>query len=506
MEAHRVAIWILALALAAMAVAYGYAAAMYKPHYRVYYTYVLTGQAPTTAVSLAPASGKLLAAGTISLEPYSRDYIAMIDRNGIIAWSRSVIHSGEKEYGSQVLAAPEGYYLVSHVLAGNRSIALVTLLDGQGHVLWSREVDAEPPLLAARAPGGIYLVAHAEVMGMRLPIVVRLTSRGDAVWARTLRLTSYMGAPVKLANLSSITVYGVSGDGGGGLLLAGTISDQLHGIYLGFTARLSPSGEAAWAKAVASPDQPTPQGVTASHGTVYLAGLSDSPGGDRYAWLMALNTSDPWVATLNGSGADVLRRLIAVNGTVYAVGYTSSPPAVGEDILLVAFRGGEPLWETCIGGGGNDFGTDIALVNGTVAVSGVAQLVEEYGGLVAFIPPGGLRGSTEAYRPCTLKPVETRLAAVPAGIEAVPLDLEPREARPRVEDIYLTTTLLVRHPVRVYGYRPGWERIALGVLPAAIFIDAALIALILAARALRGGGARRSRAKRRAGKKASRRR
>jgi len=490
MDGYRLAVWVLALALAAMAVAYGYAAAMYRPRYAVYYTYVLTGQAPTTAVSVSPAGGSLLAAGTVSLDTYSRDYIALIEPDGIVAWSRSVSYPGEREYGSQALAAPEGYYLVSHVLAGNKSIALVTLLDGRGDPVWSRQLYAQPPLLAAEAPGGVYLVAHADIEGMRLPILVRLTSRGEALWARTLRLTSYMGAPVTLANLSSITVYGASSDGEGGLLLAGTVSDQLHGIHVGFTARISPDGDASWARAVASTGQPTPQGVAAYNGTVYLAGLTDSPGGDRYAWLMALNTSKPWTASFNGSGADVLRRLAVANGTVYAVGYTSSPPARGEDILLVALRGGEVVWETCIGGGGNDFGTDIAVLNGTPVASGVAQLIEEYGGLIAFIPPGGLRGTTEAYRPCRLEPVGEPLKAVPAAFETVPLSLEPSEARPRVEDIYLTTTLLVRHPVRIYGYRPGWERIALGVLPAAIFIDAALIALILAARAI-GRGPRR---------------
>ena len=497
MNTYKAAAWALAIALAALTMTYGYAAAFYRPRYRVYYTFVLSGKAPTTATAATPVPGSRVAvAGTITLGREVRDYVSLLGMEGLAEWTRTV-QLGSLDYALALAPTPGGVYLALHSMRGNTSIVAVSLIDEDGEEHWTLSFNASPPVALAPAPdSGVYLVAHTRRGGLTLPLVARVSVDGRLAWAHTYTLSSYQGSPVQLANLSSVTLYGAAQGPHGSLLVTGAVRDPLHDVAIGVAAQIGGDGEPAWAVALVSPDPPTPQGVAYASGTVYIAGLSDYyTGKDRYAWITALSGGRQlWTLTLNGSGADVLRRLTVANDTLYAAGYTSSPPAKAEDALLVKVKAGKPLWQLCIGGGGNDFATDVTLINGTVTLTGVAQLLKEYGGLLAFIPPSGLRGSTEAYRPCRLAPTGRPLRAVKAGIKPLPAP-KPFTVEPDVYDIYLASTVLVRHPVRVYGYRPGWESVALGVLPAAIIVDAALLALVLIA------GRKTSRRPRRHGKK-----
>jgi len=469
----------LGVALAAILAAYGFYASYYKPSYKYYNTYVVLGEAETTLTSIAPLDGGVVLGGSVAIEDRSSDFTAQLLPNGSLQWSRN-LWGGGRSYTLSLAPAPSGFYAAVHAYRGNRSLVYLVHASPSGEALWTAAVNGTAPAAVAASASRVYLVAHVRAGPYRLPLVAAFTPSGEPLWAMRLALTSYQGNAVTLPPGSEVTVYAAAA-AGDGLLVAGTVYDPVNSIRVPFIAEISPSGRVERAYIVASPDPATAQGVAWSNGTIYLVGAAEQRG-DRYAWMAEIRG---WRLTglleLNGNGSDVLRRALPAADALYLVGYTSSPPARGEDIYVAKLAQGKLQWQLCIGGGGNDFATDAALLPGRIAVAGVAQLTGgyRYGGIAAFLPESGYRGATEAYRPCRLARAHRPLRLVEAGFNATPLPA-PRPARAATQDIYIVAHILVRHPVPVYRYRSWLDRVMMGVLPAAAIIDLSLLALLAA--------------------------
>jgi hypothetical protein len=218
--------------------------------------------------------------------------------------------------------------------------------------------------------------------------VAKINSSGSLVWNTFLGGSGADGG------------YGPAVDGSGNVYVAGESSvawgspvRAFGGAYDTFVAKLSVSGALLWNTFLGGSGSDYGKGIAAdSGGNLYVTGYSDAAWGspkraytgDYDAFAASLNSSGGliWNTFLGGSGADIGYGISADGGgKVYVTGISSaawgSPVRAytGADAFAAKLNSsGALIWNTFLGGGGEDEGFGIAVDgSGSVYVAGYSN-------------------------------------------------------------------------------------------------------------------------------------
>ena len=335
-------------------------------------------------------------------------FVAKLDSGGNLIWNTFLGGSGW-DYGSGIAVDVSGNVYVtglSNATWGSpvraytaNNDAFVAKLDSGGNLIWNTFLGGigyeEGHGIAVDDGGNVYIVGGSDAT-WGSPVRV-YTAGGDAFAARIDRSGNLIWSTFLGGNgLDEGNTVAV--DGSGNVYVAGasyaTWGSPVRAYTAGldaFAAKLSGSGTLTWNSFLGGSGNDRGWGIAAdSSGNVYVAGYSETTWGspvraytagqDAFAVKLDSRGSPTWNTFLGGS-ADEIGNAIAVDsgGNVYIAGTSNatwgSPvrayTASTDGFAVGLTSKGNLVWNTFLGGHGDDLGTGIALdSDGNVYVAG----------------------------------------------------------------------------------------------------------------------------------------
>jgi len=283
--------------------------------------------------------------------------------------------------------------------------------------------------IAVDASGSCYVTGHTESSDFPTPggfdtsyngwgdaFVAKVTSSGQFAWASYLGGSGFdsgCGIAVDASGDCYVTGYTASLD----FLAAGGFDTRLSGVYDAFVARVTSSGQLAWASYLGGSGDDSGQGIALdASANCYVTGWTDSPdfptaggfdtsfnGGTRDAFVAKVTSSGQiaWASYLGGGSTDGGSGIAAdASGNCYVTGYTASsdfptpggfdtsPNGYYDAFVAKVTSLGQLAWASYLGGGDcvprvDDHGYGIAVdASGNCYVTGQTQSWD-------FPTPGG---------------------------------------------------------------------------------------------------------------------
>ena len=123
-------------------------------------------------------------------------YVARLDANGNLSWSR-YIEGGEYEWAYSIAQTTDGGFVVAGIKGdGNATFNLyITKLDASGNFLWGREIgttnDDRASYVTPTSNGGCIVVGFVQPNpGQYRAYLAHLSSNGNLVWDRTVHFSN----------------------------------------------------------------------------------------------------------------------------------------------------------------------------------------------------------------------------------------------------------------------------------------------------------------------------
>jgi len=301
------------------------------------------------ALALDPASGLYLAGTTASVGAGNLDALLLsYDADGALSWRASFGGTGA-DGALAVTADANAIYVAGSTASfsqqGLSEYAELLLLsyNSAGTLNWRRTwapvwLDVSPcqycEALAAAGDGagGVYLAGYAT--GQTLP-----APGSSALYWHYRPDGQLLGADYWQAAASTVA-RAITLDDDHGLWLAGELLAE-SGAADVFVLGLDLSGSVQLAAGWGGAEWEQARALAWNSTGLYVAGLTESPGqGGFDALILKLGSSGQlqWARSWGAAGVDELSGLApAADGTIYAVGRTSSFNTVGHDILVLRF-------------------------------------------------------------------------------------------------------------------------------------------------------------------------
>jgi len=349
-------------------------------------------------------------------------FAAKFDRHGNLLWN-TFLGSGT-DIVPCGLAVDGGGNL--YVAGGNKlnpgygRAIYIAKLDGEGNRLWNKSTGSPYGHITARAlaldgSGNLYVTGEYPegCCGFYDGFVAKFDHDGHPLWTRFLQWTSYESG------------FAIALDGDGNAYVAG--HRYINGKFDAFVTKLDQDGNLWWTAFIGGGD--TDKGFAIAldgSGNVYAAGFSASSwgtplnphsgGDDVFVAKLDNNGNRLWNTFCGGAGADEARALaVDAYGNIFVSGYSNAswgaplnPHSGLSDILLAKLDSeGHRLWNTFLGGEGNDQAVALALdVDGNMHLAG-------YSGETWGIPVNPFRGDGDAV---VIKVAQNYTANFTAGI------------------------------------------------------------------------------------------
>ena len=360
------------------------------------------------SIQATPDGGYIMAGqtdsndGDVSGNHGSYDVWAVkLDQSGNLQWQKC-LGGSSYDYVNNIQATPDGGY----IMAGQtdsydgdvsgyhyNSDVWVVKLDQSGNLEWQKCLGGNGTEYAnsiqATPDGGYIMAGQTDSNGGDVSgnhgyndvWVVKLDQSGNLQWQRCLG-----GSSDDYSNSIQET-------SDGGYIMAGfTISNDgdvsgNHGYYDVWVIKLDQSGNLQWQRCLGgtSADYVNINSIQATpDGGYIMAGQTNSNDGDvsgnhgyNDVWVVKISPIE-WQASYGGSGGDYIWDAAqAGDGGYVFVGETDSQAGDvsgnhGRQDAWVAKvdSGGALLWQSCIGGSGDDYGRSIAQVDGGYFLAG----------------------------------------------------------------------------------------------------------------------------------------
>ncbi|MEW6365099.1 MAG: SBBP repeat-containing protein [Acidobacteriota bacterium] len=357
------------------------------------------------------------------LRPYTGGFdafVAKIDANGSLIWNTFIGGAGDdRAYG---IAADEkgDVYVVGEVTNsfGMTGVdGFVFKYDANGTLDWDMVLGGlgsdSVSGVVSDGRGSVFLVGTSEnawdwtALGVPLirpytgdsdVFVIKMNETTGALWTTFLGGSAYdVGEGISVDAEGSVRVAGLSLGGWGSPVRPYTATD-------GFVARLDANGYLLWNTFLGGADYETCRGVSVDRtGNAYVVGSAGGPWGnpvrpfagrfDVFAARLGGDGSLQWNAFLGSSGLDIGAGInVDGGGNAYVTGISDSSWGVPTRAFTDSYdaiaakldSNGSLLWNTFLGGWGEDAGYGIAAgTDGSVFVAGGCTSM--WGGSV--IPP-----------------------------------------------------------------------------------------------------------------------
>ena len=271
----------------------------------------------------------------------------------------------------------------------------VAKLDANGSLLWNTFLGGSDNDIgygiALDANGNVYVNGFSKTTwgspiapysGLEDGFVAKLDANGSLLW------NTFLGGSGVDWGQGGITVdaAGNSYVTGQSNATWGTPVTPYAGSWDGYAAKLDTDGSLQWSTFVGGSSNEYGLGIALDTiGNLYVSGYNYEVGGVQDAFVAKLNVSgaQQWNVSLGGSGWDIgFDIAVDTGGNCYVVGRSpatwGSPvsPHVGSDDAFIAKldAAGAILWNTFLGGSGQDDGSAIVLdASGNVYVSGASE-------------------------------------------------------------------------------------------------------------------------------------
>ncbi len=251
--------------------------------------------------------------------------------------------------------------------AGGKDV-LIMKLNPDGDIIWAKAYggtnDDVANEVAIASNGNIIVAGYTKSFGAGKKDVwiLRLDTEGGIIWQKT-----YGGDGQDEA--SSIAVA-PNGD----IIVAGYTTSFGY-YYAVWVLKLDFNGKVTWARIFRGyhPNGVSDIALTSGEGIV-LCGVNN----DEDAFVMKLNQNGDvaWAKSYGGSGTDVINDVkVLQDGSIIAVGYTTSFGAGGKDVLIMKLNpDGDIIWAKAYGGTNDDVANEVAIAsNGNIIVAGYTK-------------------------------------------------------------------------------------------------------------------------------------
>jgi hypothetical protein len=356
--------------------------------------------------------------GTDTLTPFGGQDIFVVKYNsqGKVVWANTAGSTANIEFGRDIGVDDMGNSFVTGLFYGTASFGNLSLTssgagngfvvkyDSAGQVVWATKLGSsgssdgfsiEPDgmgncyvtgIFEGTATFGSFTLTSA---GNRDVFVAKLNASGQVLWAISA------GSAGQNPGASGMYTYGygVSVDGSGNVIVAGSFGDVIsfgstsltaNGPHNVFVAKFNPSGQILWAQQAGGPHISEAQSVdTDAAGNVYIGGQfsttitfgSTTLTADSIdAFLVKYNSSGQlqWAQKMGGSLPDYTRG-VAVDdaGNIFVAGKFFGNIQLGsysfnsqgaEDIFVAKYNpSGQILWAKSAGGTDSDWGNGISV-------------------------------------------------------------------------------------------------------------------------------------------------
>jgi hypothetical protein len=173
-------------------------------------------------------------------------------------------------------------------------------------------------------------------------IITRADTAGNVIWSRGV--VSVQG---------HVNYYRVIETSAGDLLAAGLTSKNNQDYMV--LSKFTNGGTLLWSRMIGTPQADEVMGlIETSQGHYLLAGLTDDAGGNGGTEFAVVKTDQNgniiWKKRYGGSGNDRLNSVVEMDGFYYFVGWTSSGPVGGNDVVVMKTdTAGTVVWNWAYG-------------------------------------------------------------------------------------------------------------------------------------------------------------
>ena len=303
-------------------------------------------------------------------------FVAKLDQSGALVWN-TFLGNGTDIVPCGVAVDGSGDVYVAggdKKNPGQSRRIYIAKLDGDGYRLWNKSYGSSYGHITSKAMaldggGNLYLtgIYPERCCSFDDGFVAKFDHDGNPLWTGYLQWTSYDAC------------YAIALDGDGNSYVAG--HSLINGKFEAFVSKFDQSGNRWWTTFFGGGD--TDKGLAIAldaGGNVYAAGLSASSwgtplnphsgGDDAYIVKLDNNGNRLWNTFYGGTGGDEAHGLaIDGNGRVLVTGYSNAswgaplnPHSGLSDIMLAKLASdGHRLWNTFLGGEGNDQAVAVTL-------------------------------------------------------------------------------------------------------------------------------------------------
>ncbi len=315
-------------------------------------------------------------------------YIVKLDGSGNVQWTRAIGGAGFERFRQIKQTLDNGFILVGRTTSygsGNYDV-YIAKLDENGTLQWTRAIGGTNHdvgyAISLTSDGGYIIGGYTASYGMGNwdCYIIKLNHAGNIDWTRTVG-----GTQIE-------SIFSIFQTTDGGYIMGGHTASYGAGALDFYVVRLSSTGTLLWTRTVGGAGNEVAHAmIQTNDGGFVLAGYSGSYGaGVEDAYVVKINTSGvvQWTRTIGGPNRDRAHSIVQLNDGTYVVAGLTLSFGLGSGDGYVAR----------LDASGNLIGGS-AVSNccrpGTGGVSGSGGLVSS-GGLVGYganVNSGGLVGS-----------------------------------------------------------------------------------------------------------------